>query len=118
MLTMDLTVVDNSIYGIVLEHLSYLQQSSPLSTLDKFSSHAVLNPFYNDINHDAVTTSTHSKRTIELLKNRPIMFMILLLYGTIQIVLMFNIDIIQYYIYCQYWRMHIISELTEALDPC
>ena len=64
-----------SIEGIVLENFSALQQPSPLLYLGYLTYNAVFHSLFpDDSKHDAATTSTQSKKIIELLQNRQLLF--------------------------------------------
>ena len=58
-----------SIEEITLEHFSYIDQEKSSSSLHSRTHHEVFHLFLSGrIKHNAATTDTHSKRTIELLK--------------------------------------------------
>ena len=98
-----------SIEGIVLENFSALQQPSPLLYLGYLTYNAVFHSLFpDDSKHDAATTSTQSKKIIELLQNRQLFFWVSVLSGKMQMAVRRNTDLQMHYIYCQCWHTHII----------
>ena len=60
-----------SIEGFKIEHFSELPQTEINSSTKSCPGHAVFNYFLSDDSkQDSATTTTHSKRLIELLKNQ------------------------------------------------
>ena len=63
------------IEGITLEHFSDLQQPTSFLVSCDLSRHAVFHSFlYDDSKQGSVTTTAHSERIVELLKNRQLRF--------------------------------------------
>ena len=63
-----------SIEGIVLENFSTLPKSDINSTTPSHKSHAVFHYFLSDDGkEDAAANTTHSKRLIELLKDKNVL---------------------------------------------
>ena len=102
-----------SIEGYYLDHFSASYQETALSISHSCKHHAVFQSFLSDnIKQDAYATAAHSKRIMELIKIRELLFMVLVPYGIIQMAVNSITDVLHHYTDCQLCFWPLIKLLT------